>query len=66
MPPQVKILSYTELLARKEKIKENGRIRAANYRAKAPQRAEIFEGGKQGETIKIGCWIGRSVKVPSL
>lgn len=39
---------------------------AANYEAKAPQKSEIFSSGRSGETIKIGCWIGRSVKVPSL
>jgi len=39
---------------------------AANYRAKAPSREDIFASGKAGQTIKIGCWIGRSVKVPAL
>jgi len=39
---------------------------AANYMSKAPSRSEIFSGGRQGETISIGCWIGRSVKVPNL
>ena len=38
----------------------------ANYMAKAPQRSEVFSSGRSGETIKIGCWIGSSVKVPSL
>ncbi|MDT0558494.1 hypothetical protein RM697_07545 [Ichthyenterobacterium sp. W332] len=37
-----------------------------NYEAKAPTRAEIFNSGMAGKTIKIGCWIGRSVKVPTL
>lgn len=39
---------------------------AANYMSKAPSRSEIFSGGRSGETINIGCWIGRSVKVPNL
>lgn len=39
---------------------------ATSYEAKAPTRSEIFESGKSGETINIGCWIGRSVKVPSV
>ncbi|TJY37688.1 hypothetical protein [Pontimicrobium aquaticum] len=39
---------------------------AANYTAKAPTKSEIFEKGNAGTTIKIGCWIGRSVKVPNL
>ena len=38
----------------------------ANYKAKAPSRSEIFSSGRSGETIKIKCWIGRSVKVPKL
>ncbi|NIK91420.1 tetratricopeptide repeat protein [Mangrovimonas sp. CR14] len=39
---------------------------AANYRAKAPSKADIFDAGNAGTTINIGCWIGGSVKVPSL
>ena len=38
----------------------------ANYNAKAPQKAEIFSSGRAGQTIKIGCWIGASVTVPSI
>jgi len=38
----------------------------ANYVAKAPQKSEIFSEGNSGQTIKIGCWIQRSVTVPSL
>ena len=37
-----------------------------NYEAKAPQKAEIFSSGREGEVIEISCWIGRSVKVPNL
>lgn len=39
---------------------------AANYEAKAPQKAEIFQAGNGGEVIKIGCWIGGSVTVPKI
>ncbi|MFD2822944.1 hypothetical protein ACFS5M_04640 [Lacinutrix iliipiscaria] len=39
---------------------------AASYRAKAPSKSEIFSEGKAGQTIKIGCWIGRSVTVPKI
>ena len=39
---------------------------ATSYRARAPQRDEIFSSGRSGEKIKIGCWIGRTVTVPSL
>ncbi|KAA5820606.1 hypothetical protein FPF71_17630 [Algibacter amylolyticus] len=38
----------------------------ANYKAKAPQKSEIFSSGRAGQTIKIGCWIGSSVTVPSI
>ncbi|OEK08965.1 hypothetical protein A8C32_13735 [Flavivirga aquatica] len=38
----------------------------ANYTAKAPQKSEIFSSGNSGQTITIGCWIGSSVKVPSI
>ena len=37
-----------------------------NYLAKAPQKSEIFSSGREGEIIKIGCWIGRTIKVPKL
>jgi len=39
---------------------------STNYLAKAPQKSEIFSSGRAGQTIKIGCWIGSSVKVPSI
>ena len=37
-----------------------------NYLAKAPQKSEIFSSGREGEIIKVGCWIGRTIKVPKL
>ncbi|WGK65375.1 tetratricopeptide repeat protein [Croceiramulus getboli] len=39
---------------------------AASYRAKAPDNTMIFNESKGGQTISIGCWIGRSVRVPNL
>lgn len=39
---------------------------AASYSALAPTKAEIHAKGNQGQKISIGCWIGKSVKVPSL
>jgi tetratricopeptide (TPR) repeat protein len=39
---------------------------AANYRAKAPSKQDIFTKGNAGQTIKIGCWIGASVTVPKV
>ena len=45
-------------------LKKDAAQSAASYRAKAPSKKEIFIQGKSGETIKIGCWINTSVKVP--
>lgn len=39
---------------------------AAAYRGRAPQKSDIFSEDMQGKTITIGCWIGESVRVPSL
>ncbi|TYB79189.1 hypothetical protein [Bizionia myxarmorum] len=39
---------------------------AASYRANAPQKSEIFQSGMSGKTINIGCWIGKSVTVPTI
>jgi len=39
---------------------------AASYRASAPSKSDIFTKGNSGETIKIGCWISRSVTVPKI
>jgi tetratricopeptide (TPR) repeat protein len=47
-------------------LKKASASTAANYLAKAPTKSEIFSSGRSGETIKIGCWINRSVKVPNL
>jgi len=47
-------------------LKKAASSTAANYKAKAPSKSEVFSSGRAGETIKIGCWIGMSVKVPNL
>lgn len=47
-------------------LKKSAAKSVASYNAKAPSKADIFSGGHSGKTIKIGCWIQRSVKVPSL
>jgi tetratricopeptide (TPR) repeat protein len=39
---------------------------AAAYRGRAPQKADIFSEGMAGKTIRIGCWIGASVRVPNV
>ncbi|WP_242202238.1 tetratricopeptide repeat protein [Aestuariivivens insulae] len=38
----------------------------ANYKAKAPNKSEIFECACSGKVIKISCWIGASVTVPKV
>ena len=62
-------------LASKEAMKASrvdGTLKSAalkssrNYEAKAPQKSEIFSSGREGEVIKISCWINKSVKVPNL
>jgi len=53
-------------LAAAEARKAGSSSLAANYEAKAPSKSEIFSAGKAGQTISIGCWIGRSVTVPKI
>ena len=48
------------------KLRKLANQSSRNYLAKAPQKSEIFSSGREGEIIKIGCWIGRTVKVPKL
>ena len=48
------------------KLKKAANQSSRNYLAKAPQKSEIFSSGREGEIIRVGCWIGRSVKVPKL
>ena len=47
-------------------LKSTASKQAANYEAKAPQKSEIFSSGKSGQTISFSCWVGGSVKVPSV
>ncbi|MEP1490059.1 MAG: hypothetical protein ABJK28_16695 [Algibacter sp.] len=47
-------------------LKKSAAQSATSYKAKAPTKSEIFTEGMSGKTIKIGCWIGASVKVPSI
>jgi len=37
-----------------------------SYLAKAPNMEEIFISGLAGKTLKIGCWINRTIKVPDV
>ncbi|KAA1243078.1 M48 family metallopeptidase [Aquimarina sp. RZ0] len=46
-------------------LKKTAAAAAANYKAKAPSKTDIFN--NPGITsVKIGCWIGETVKVPKL
>ncbi|MGB3152880.1 MAG: hypothetical protein WBB27_19650, partial [Maribacter sp.] len=38
----------------------------ASYSAKAPSKTDIFNSGMAGKQISFSCWVGGSVKVPSL
>ncbi|NND14768.1 MAG: hypothetical protein HKN89_00410 [Eudoraea sp.] len=39
---------------------------AASYSAKAPSKTDIFNSGLAGQTVTFNCWVGGSVRVPSL
>lgn len=39
---------------------------AKHYDALAPSKVDIFESGMAGKSITFKCWVGQSVKVPSL
>ncbi|WP_222937353.1 hypothetical protein [Cytophaga sp. FL35] len=39
---------------------------AASYSAKAPSKTDIFNSGMAGKSVSFSCWVGGSVKVPSL
>ncbi|MDN3664435.1 hypothetical protein ACFFU1_14070 [Algibacter miyuki] len=47
-------------------LKKASAASVANYMAKAPAKADIFSCGCSGQSIKIGCWIGASITVPSI
>ncbi|RKE98388.1 tetratricopeptide repeat protein [Ichthyenterobacterium magnum] len=47
-------------------LKSTSSKAAAAYEGRAPSKSEIFTAGNAGQTIKIGCWIQRSVKVPNI
>ncbi|WP_248723972.1 M48 family metallopeptidase [Seonamhaeicola sp. ML3] len=46
--------------------KKNAAKSVANYKAKAPSKADIFSAANSGQVIKIGCWIGGQVTVPKI
>src|SRR5690606_18481690 len=44
----------------------NARGAAASYRARAPQNSDIFSEGMAGKPITFNCWVGGSLRVPTL
>lgn len=48
-------------------IKDRANKTASSYRGRAPSKKDIFQSDyKEGQSIKIGCWIGESVTVPKI
>ncbi|MCQ0111726.1 tetratricopeptide repeat protein [Zhouia amylolytica] len=47
-------------------VKSRAYAAAEAYKGRAPSRTDIFNSGMAGKTISFNCWLGGSVKVPSL
>ena len=47
-------------------IAGNARETASSYRQRAPSKSDIFDAGLAGQTISFKCWVGGSVRVPTL
>jgi tetratricopeptide (TPR) repeat protein len=48
-------------------LKDRATKTASSYRGRAPSKKDIFQSDyKEGQAIKIGCWIGESVTVPAI
>ena len=48
-------------------IASNANQAASAYRGRAPQKSDVFQSGRAtGEAISIGCWIGETVRIPSM
>ncbi len=47
-------------------IAKHARKVANNYRLKAPSKEMIFMQNMAGKTVQLKCWIGKSVRVPSV
>jgi len=62
-----KAAEYADRAARVDgSIASNARAAASSYRARAPQKNDIFSQGMAGKTISFNCWVGGSVRVPNL
>lgn len=47
-------------------LRDNATQTAESYNQRAPSKSDIFQEGKEGQTISFNCWVGGSVKVPKL
>ncbi|MCT8338896.1 hypothetical protein MG296_02420 [Flavobacteriaceae bacterium TK19130] len=47
-------------------VASSAKAAASSYRARAPQKSDIFSEGMAGKTITFNCWVGGSVRVPNL
>ncbi len=48
-------------------IASNANQAAAAYRGRAPQKSDVFQSSKSvGDAIQVGCWIGETVRIPSM
>jgi tetratricopeptide (TPR) repeat protein len=47
-------------------IAGSARSAANSYRGLAPSKTDIFSSGMAGKTVSFNCWVGGSVRVPSL
>jgi len=47
-------------------LKSYSKKLSANYKAKAPTKEMIFSDDMAGKKVSIGCWINKSITVPSL
>ena len=47
-------------------IASNARAAASSYMQRAPSKSDIFSSGMAGKTVSFSCWVGGSVRVPSL
>jgi len=47
-------------------IASTARAAASSYLQRAPSKSDIFAEGMAGKTVSFSCWVGGSVRVPSL
>lgn len=47
-------------------LKATASRHAANYNERAPSKVDIFNDDMAGKTVSFNCWIGESVRVPSI